>query len=383
MSNIKTYIVGGAVRDTLLDRHVKDIDYVVVGATPTIMLELGFTPVGIDFTVFLHETTGDEYALARTERKIGSGHNGVVVNYNTKVTLEEDLLRRDLTINTLCVSIDDWEEFQKTKSEDLVIDMFNGIQDLKDGILRHVSDAFSDDPVRVLRVARFAARYDFSIDGNTTDLMESLVDSGELNSLTQERVYSEFAKAMMEDHPILFLQVLQDVGAGDILFPELFSDERLPILINESLEHSVLHNRDLTDRLVIITAGLTTETAVSMFERLKAPNDVIKAVKMSTALIRKALDVSFNGLKKNDLKQLLDDVNAWKNVDLFRKVMGVFIIIDNDYLRNLTFNLLKCLKVGNEANFAMLTVNQRQDLKGVEIQQAISDLRLQLIVIQT
>lgn len=379
MSNIKTYIVGGAVRDTLLDRAVKDVDYVVVGATPTIMLNLGFNQVGADFPVFLHRTTGDEYALARTERKTGQGYNGFETNYSPAVTLDDDLSRRDLTINAMAVGIDDWDEFKKTKNEKLVIDRFNGLEDLKNSKIRHVSEAFAEDPVRVLRVARFVARYNFMISDETTKLMKQLVEQGEMNALTQERVYLELEKAMMEDFPILFFEVLDIVGAMPVLFPELISDDRLPVLIGESLTRAVAFDRDLIDRLMMITAGLKTDAVVEMFERLKAPNDVIRAVKMSTTLIRMALAHSFSGFFTGDIIKAFDEVNAWKNVDMFQKVMNMFVIFDNDHLRNLSFHWVECLKVANKAKFAMLTNVQKETLKGVEIQQAIANERVELL----
>ena len=160
---IKIYAVGGSVRDILLGRTPKDLDYVVVGATPEDMLKSGFEKVGADFPVFLHPKTKDEYALARTERKVGLGYTGFECSFDPSITLEEDLMRRDLTFNSMAVNKNDWEEFTRTRNPDLVIDPFNGILDLNNRLIRHTSKAFSEDPVRVLRVARFAARYNFKI----------------------------------------------------------------------------------------------------------------------------------------------------------------------------------------------------------------------------
>lgn len=210
---MKIYLVGGAVRDELLKLPVKDHDYMVVGATPEQMLSLGYNQVGKDFPVFLHPKTGQEYALARTERKTAAGYGGFSVDAAPTVTLEQDLLRRDLTINAIAQD-----------NEGRLYDPYNGIADLEKRTLRHVSDAFIEDPLRVLRVARFAARFHslgFSIAPETMALMTKLSQSGELEALTAERVYLELDKALATDSPQIFLQVLKDCGALAVLFPEI------------------------------------------------------------------------------------------------------------------------------------------------------------------
>lgn len=210
---MKTYLVGGAVRDLLLNYPHQEKDYVVVGATPDEMLARGFKLVGKDFPVFLHPQTHDEYALARTERKTAPGYKGFTVHAAPDVTLEEDLLRRDLTINAMAQD-----------ESGNIIDPFNGQTDLKNKILRHVSPAFIEDPVRILRVARFAARYaklGFHVAYETLVLMQDMVRKGEVNALVPERVWQEFAKALQEDSPQEFINVLRQCGALKILFPEL------------------------------------------------------------------------------------------------------------------------------------------------------------------
>lgn len=212
---MKTYLVGGAVRDQLLGLPVHERDYVVVGATPQQMLDLGFRLVGKEFPVFLHPQTHDEYALARTERKIGPGYTGFACYAAPDVTLEQDLLRRDLTINAIAQS----EDGQ-------IIDPYHGVQDLKQKILRHVSPAFSEDPVRILRVARFAARFakqEFKIAFETLCLMQSMVRAGEINALVPERVWQELSRALTEATPQEFIAVLRRCGALAILFPEIDS----------------------------------------------------------------------------------------------------------------------------------------------------------------
>ncbi|MFK0087266.1 multifunctional CCA addition/repair protein [Pseudomonas sp. NPDC090755] len=210
---MQIYKVGGAVRDRLLGRTVSDIDWVVVGATAQEMQALGYRPVGADFPVFLHPQSGEEYALARTERKSGRGYGGFTFHASPEVTLEEDLIRRDLTINAMA------EDEQGT-----VYDPYHGQKDLKSRILRHVSPAFAEDPLRVLRVARFAARYaglGFRVAPQTIELMRQLSESGELQALTAERSWKEIARALMEDQPQVFIQVLRDCGALKALMPEL------------------------------------------------------------------------------------------------------------------------------------------------------------------
>ncbi len=210
---MKIYLVGGAVRDQLLGRKVVERDWVVVGATSKEMLGQGFKQVGKDFPVFLHPDSHEEYALARTERKTSPGYRGFVVHADPDVSLREDLRRRDLTVNALAED----ENGQ-------LIDYYNGKHDLEQRLLRHVSPAFSEDPVRILRVARFAARYahlGFKVAQETQQLMRKMVESGEVDSLVPERVWQELQKALTEQHPSVFIEVLRDCGALKIIFPEI------------------------------------------------------------------------------------------------------------------------------------------------------------------
>ena len=211
--SLQTYLVGGAVRDTLLGLPTTDQDWVVVGTTPTIMLNLGYEQVGSDFPVFLHPRTKQEYALARTERKSGHGYTGFTCNAAPDVTLEQDLLRRDLTINAIAQD-----------QHGQLIDPYHGQHDLEHKILRHVSPAFSEDPLRVLRVARFAARFShlgFTIAAETMALMQEIVISGELENLTPERVWKEWHKSLSSHNPHVFLRVLRQCGALAVIMPEM------------------------------------------------------------------------------------------------------------------------------------------------------------------
>ena len=212
---MQIYMVGGAVRDKLLGRPVNDHDWVVVGATPEQMLALGYLPVGRDFPVFLHPDTREEYALARTERKSGRGYRGFVVQSSPDVTLEEDLARRDLTINAIAVGAD-------PSSATGHFDPYGGERDLQDRVLRHVTDAFREDPVRILRVARFAARFtDFTVAPETMQLMREMVAHGEADHLVAERVWQELARGLMEERPSRMFDVLRECGALKVVLPEV------------------------------------------------------------------------------------------------------------------------------------------------------------------
>lgn len=264
---MQVYKVGGAVRDRLLGLPVTDVDRVVVGATTEEMLAKGFRPVGADFPVFLHPKTGEEYALARTERKSGRGYGGFTFYASPEVTLEEDLIRRDLTINAMA------EDDQLN-----LTDPYHGQRDLEARILRHVSPAFAEDPLRVLRVARFAARYaglGFTVAEETMGLMRQLSESGELQALTAERSWKEISRALMENHPQVFIQVLRDCGALRVLMPEVDALFGVPqpkthhpeidtgLHILSVLEQSALHKQPLTVRWACLLhdlgKGLTPE----------------------------------------------------------------------------------------------------------------------------
>ena len=212
---MKIYQVGGAVRDALLGLPVHDRDWLVVGGTPEAMVAQGFTPVGRDFPVFLHPQTHEEYALARTERKSGHGYQGFTVYTSPEVTLEEDLARRDLTINAIAAPAD-WT------GAEAVFDPYHGVADLHAKVLRHVTEAFAEDPVRILRVARFAARFtDFSVAPETMALMQTMVQAGEVAHLVPERVWQEISRGLMQAQPERMFAVLRACGALAVLLPEL------------------------------------------------------------------------------------------------------------------------------------------------------------------
>ena len=257
---MKTYRVGGAVRDTLLGYPHQEIDWVVVGSTPEQMRAAGYTQVGRDFPVFLHPDTKEEYALARTERKSGPGYHGFTVHADPSVTLEEDLERRDLTINAMAMD-----------GDGVVTDPYGGQADLDAKILRHVSTHFVEDPLRVLRVARFAARYHhlgFIVAEKTLRLMAEIVAAGELQHLSTERVWVETEKALGEKNPEIYCQVLFDCGALQALMPEVAASNGI-----SALTRAAPHTPLAVCRWAALLADLPEARARRASERLKAPSD--------------------------------------------------------------------------------------------------------------
>lgn len=290
-NTFQIYLVGGAVRDQLLGRSVTEKDWVVVGATPQMMLDLGYRPVGKDFPVFLHPETHEEYALARTERKTGPGYKGFVFHTAPDVTLEEDLKRRDLTINAIA---------QDVKGH--IIDPYHGQQDLEHKIFRHVSAAFSEDPVRILRVARFAARFqDFMVHPETETLMRQIVDQGELNALVPERVWQEWEKGLAEAAPHRFFEILRDCGAFNSLFPMLKHHPEGFEALNRAVNISPL----TSVRLATLCYSLSRETIRGLAECYRLPND-------HAALAKVVAEHHADYLKipERDAKGLLDLLKA-------------------------------------------------------------------------
>jgi tRNA nucleotidyltransferase (CCA-adding enzyme) len=256
---MQTYVVGGAVRDELLGLPVQDHDHVVVGATPEQMVRQGFRPVGKDFPVFLHPQTQEEYALARTERKTAPGYKGFVFHTSPDVTLEQDLVRRDLTINAIA------------KAEDgTLIDPFNGRADLANRVFRHVSEAFAEDPVRILRVARFAARYSgFTVAPETNALMRHMVEHGEADALVAERVWQEVSRGLMEAVPSRMFDVLRDCGALARIMPGLDAGPHAMDVI----DYAAACRFELPVRFAALLQRLDPKAVEPLCKRLKVPTD--------------------------------------------------------------------------------------------------------------
>lgn len=247
---MKIYAVGGAIRDTLMGLPMNDIDYVVVGSSVDEMLAKGFRPVGKDFPVFLHPDTQAEYALARTERKSGKGYKGFLFHADPTVTLEQDLARRDLTINAMAQELG-----ADGKLIGPVIDPYNGQRDLAEKVFRHVSDAFSEDPLRLLRVARFTARFpEFIVADETMVALQAIVRSGELNALSPERIWQELARGLVSSKPMRMFQVLLDSGAAKTVLP--------PTLVAELPKES--YREDLIAHLQVTPAQLENRCAVAL-----------------------------------------------------------------------------------------------------------------------
>ena len=278
------YTVGGAVRDELLGLTVQDRDFVVVGATPEEMVAAGFKPVGRDFPVFLHPRTHEEHALARTERKSGRGYKGFTVYSAPDVTLEQDLARRDLTINAIARAADG-----------ALIDPHHGAKDLRDGVLRHVGEAFTEDPVRILRIARFAARFAFRIADETMALMTMMVSAGETDHLVPERVWQEFAKGLTEPHPELMFEALERCGLRAKLLPEL---RQLPKAFSGPLPV----------RFSVLCWPLQEAEIKALCDRLKVPNDE-RELALLACRCQKLLNAS----------QPAEFLNLFKRADAFRR----------------------------------------------------------------
>jgi tRNA nucleotidyltransferase (CCA-adding enzyme) len=293
---VKVYVVGGAVRDELLGLPVQDRDYVVVGATAEEMVERGFKPVGKDFPVFLHPRTHEEYALARTERKSGKGYKGFTVYASPDVTLEEDLRRRDLTINAMA------KDEQGT-----LIDPFGGRDDLKNRLLRHVSEAFAEDPVRILRVARFAARFGFAVAPETMALMQRMVDSGETDYLVPERAWQELSRGLMEKEPERMFKVLEEAGLRRKLLPEL--RERVGI------------EGSLPVRFARLAWPLKEAEVEAICERLRVPTEV-RELALLACRNRVALRASRLATPQA-LLELLKRSDAFRRPERFRDLLEV------------------------------------------------------------
>lgn len=328
---MQTYLVGGAVRDKLLGyvNHNCDRDWVVVGSTPTQMLTLGFQAVGKDFPVFLHPQTHEEYALARKERKTAAGYTGFAFDTDASVTLEEDLSRRDLTINAIAQA----EDGQ-------LIDPYNGCNDIERKVLRHVSPAFVEDPVRVLRLARFAARFHhlgFTIAPETQELLKNIVLSGEVHHLVAERVWKEFSRALGEQSPQVFIETLRDCGALEVIMPELNSLFSRESSTEYSLGQRSLHRMVMaTDqhascdiRFALLKLHVAADKSVEerklvidkLCLRLKTPNEYTELTRIAV-LHSKTCHKVFN-LNADELHTFLQQLDARRQHDRLIKFLTV------------------------------------------------------------
>jgi tRNA nucleotidyltransferase (CCA-adding enzyme) len=315
---MKIYTVGGAVRDELLGLPVKDRDYVVVGATPETMIKLGFKPAGREFPVFLHPTTREEYALARTERKVARGYHGFEFHAAPDVTLEQDLARRDLTINALA----------KDEGGGLV-DPFNGRADLEAGVLRHVSPAFAEDPVRILRVARFAARYGFDVAAETAVLMRQMVEAGEADALVPERVWQEFSRGLMEKTPSRMFHVLRQCGALARIAPEIDAAlEQSGETALAALDAVAAQGGTLEARFAALTRRLDPLAVEALAGRLKAPAACRELAMLAARHGNVIADAA--ALDADAVLELLDRADAWRRPQRFSELVAAALAAEPD-----------------------------------------------------
>lgn len=374
LQGLEVYRVGGAVRDARLGWPWHECDFVVVGATVEDMQARGFRPVGRDFPVFLHPQTQEEYALARTERKSGHGYVGFTVHASPDVTLEEDLVRRDLTINAMAEPLD------SPPGEGELVDPYGGLADLEARLLRHVSDAFSEDPLRVLRVARFLARYQglgFTVAEETRALMQGMVESGEVSHLVAERVWKETEKALGEASPEAYFQLLDELGALSVLMPALAREARA---LESALERLDRLPRQLVDeaemvcwRMARLVEHLSREEIDTLAQELRLPSAVRDAAQQAR-LCRELNDASHRegGVQAEDLKVWLDGVDAWRRGERQSVLVALLAVEDKGLAR-----------LGNAAWQAATAVSPQslvaQGLKGVEIGRAMGEQRQQAI----
>ncbi|BDT76131.1 polynucleotide adenylyltransferase [Polynucleobacter sp. KF022] len=347
---MKVYAVGGAIRDTLMGLPVHDIDYVVVGSSVEEMIAKGYRPVGKDFPVFLHPETQAEYALARTERKTGQGYKGFHFYADPSVTLEQDLERRDLTINAMAQEVgSDGKQFGP------IIDPYNGQEDLAAKIFRHVSDAFAEDPLRLLRIARFSARFpEFSVANETLAALKAIVQSGELKALSAERIWQELARGMVAAKPLHLFQVLLNTGAASTLLPSTLVTKLSEESFREALiAHFSCAGNSLDERCAIILMDLPAMEIRSWADCVRMPIEVRDFAEIFSdlkVLANKCLNHSYQAV----------DILAWFNrADLWRKPDRVQAILN--LADNLGMNVLPLLNAMRSTQ----TINTAEIISGV------------------
>ncbi len=316
---MQIYLVGGAVRDALLGLRVQDRDWVVVGATPQALVDQGFVAVGRDFPVFLHPVSHEEYALARTERKTAPGYHGFAVQASPDVTLEDDLARRDLTINAMAVPAAQVDE--KGFASETVVDPFGGKKDLQLKVLRHVTAAFREDPVRILRLARFCARFaSFTVAPETLQIMQDMVEAGEVDHLVPERVWQEWARGLMEARPSRMFEELQRCGALKSLLPHLGFDA----LNLHALDQAAAKDADLAVRFACLLGRVDPQ----LWSPLRAP---VECVALARLLVRElaALDAAL-AITPPAAADLLERCDAWRKPARFVLLLQAYALAAQD-----------------------------------------------------
>jgi tRNA nucleotidyltransferase (CCA-adding enzyme) len=357
--SLNAFVVGGAVRDELLGLAVSDRDWVVVGSTPEEMVKLGFRPVGKDFPVFIHPVNGEEYALARTERKTAKGYHGFSFQASPDVTLEEDLSRRDLTVNAIAKA-----------SDGSLIDPYNGIGDLQAKTFRHVSDAFKEDPVRILRLARFAARFaDFDVHPLTMELMLAMVKEGEVDALVAERVWQEFSRGLMENTPSRMIDLLFNCGALRKLMPGI--DCNFVPTIKLQLDLAAQERLSLAQRFALLAQHMDQ----TYLPALRLPTDVAEL----SNLLRNMAEPMAGGsnLSASEYAHLLHRSDAIRRPERFTELLQVLCIAKPLFTGAKTqWEQLAQAYRGVDAGDIATKINVKN---GLLIQEAITQARLKAV----
>lgn len=351
---MKIYQVGGAVRDRLLGRAVHDVDYVVVGTTADEMMQKGFRPVGSHFPVFLHPITNAEYALARTERKIAPGHQGFTFHADPSVTLEEDLQRRDLTINAMAQEVN-----KSGEPVGEIVDPYGGQADLGAGVLRHVSNAFLEDPLRILRVARFAGRFpDFQIAPETLILMRRMVEARELETLSKERIWQELARAMEETEPLRFIETLNQCNAlADVLpasFEKWWHQEDLQKSIRYAMHLVVSVCPELNQRIACLLRTISPAEIQEWASGSKWPNEIAEYCQIAADF-----ESGYSKLIPMDILAFFNRADLWRKPHRITELLTLFeaLGIDTAVWQKLISKLM-----GIDAGQIAKSVSQRSDV---------------------
>ncbi len=364
---MQVYLVGGAVRDTLLGREVKERDYVVVGATPEQLIEQGYQQVGKDFPVFLHPHSKEEYALARTERKQGQGYTGFICDFAPDVTLEQDLMRRDLTVNAIAQAQDG-----------SLVDPFSGQQDLENRVLRHVSEAFSEDPLRILRVARFAARYHylgFTIAPETKTLLINMVKAGELATLTAERIWLECEKSLSDGAFAEFLNTLANIGGLHVVSNELESKCCDELYRTLQARFAYANEQQINDTALLfsqVTLALSSDEIKTIATNIRLPNEV-----RDLALFSQAHQQVLRAEKPTSeaIFSCFNQLDLWRRPERFEQVLKVLEISQQQPVAS--YELL--VKVAEQARAVNPQQFIAQGVKGAAIKTALEQARLEVI----
>ena len=372
---MKIYAVGGAIRDTLMGLPMHDIDYVVVGSSVDEMLAKGFSPVGKDFPVFLHPETHAEYALARTERKTGKGYKGFLFHADPAVTLDQDLERRDLTINAMAQEMN-----LDGKLIGSVIDPYNGQRDLAEKVFRHVSDAFAEDPLRLLRIARFAARFpEFIVADETMTALKAIVESGELNALSPERIWQELARGLVASKPMRMFQVLLDTGAAKtILSPSVVAELQKDLCRENLMAHLLATPANLESRCAVVLMNTPASEIRFWSECVRMPIEV-----RDFSEIFSELNV-FISKNPHGVYQVVDVLSWFNRADVWRKPDRAQALLD--LMNRIGLNVSGLIKAMQQAQalnptdiIAGLAAEDRSN--GERIRSAVETARLAAITV--